>query len=118
MHYLTVEYLTEKATCYHKDCYSKIVNKRNYKRAVSRYEKATKQKDHSYLSPKRGRPSTAVPSIASTSPSNLSDVPKKLHSTEPPYNSDLCTICQKGGILHKVMTTEKVKTSYGSRETQ
>ena len=71
-------------------------------------KKLRSKKKPSMISPKRGYPSTAVTSIASTSPSNLSDVPTQLRSTAPPYNSDLCIICQKeGGILHKVMTTEK-----------
>ena len=106
---ITIENLVENNAFYHKDCYSWLVNKRNLKRAAERYSKATKQQDASFITPKRGRPTSSQLLDFNTPSSSSSEVtPKRLRSGASPYDSGLCIICQnKGGWLHKVMTKEK-----------
>ena len=108
LQFLTAGHLIKHEAFYHKDCYSKIVNERNYQRAKTRYAKATTHQDVALISPKRGLPSTDVSFSVSACAGSGSEPPKQLRSAAPPYNPDHCIICPKeGGVLHKVMTKEK-----------
>ena len=106
---LTAQNLYSKDAIYHKKCYSIVVNERHLGRVIERQKQAKKNYDATFISPKRGRPTSFSPctTILEES-SSTSNSAKRLQSTVTPYNYSMCIICQKeGGILRKVETKPK-----------
>ena len=106
---LTTRNLHSKDAIYHKNCYSNIVNERNLGRAIEKQKQAKINYDATFISPKRGRPTSFLPltTILEESSSTLNSA-KRLQFTVTPYNSSMCITCQKeGSILHKVETKPK-----------
>ena len=103
---LTAQNLHSKDAIYHKNCYSNVVNERNLGRAIERQKRAKKNYVATFISPKRGRPTSFSPrTIILEESSSTSNSVKRLRSAVTPYNSSMCIICQKeGGILRKVET--------------
>ena len=103
---LTAQNLHSKDRIYHKNCYSNVVNERNLGRAIERQKRAKKNYDSTFISPKRGRPTSFSPCTTILEEiSSTSNSAKRLRSTFTPYNSVRCIICQKeGGIRKKVET--------------
>ena len=58
---VTAQNLHSKDAIYHKNCYSNVVNKRNLGKAIERQKRAKKNYDATFISPKRGRPTSLSP---------------------------------------------------------
>ena len=95
---LAAQNLHSKDVIYHKNCYSNVFNERNLSRAIERQKRAKKNYDATFISPKRGRPTSFSPrtTILEES-SSTSNCAKRLRFTVTPSNSSMCIICQKGG---------------------
>ena len=106
---LAAQNLHSKDVIYHKNCYSNVVNERNLSRAIERQKRAKKNYGATFISPKRGRPTSFSPRTTMLEKSlSTSNSAERLRYTVTPYNSSVCIICQKeGGILHKVETKRK-----------
>ena len=99
---LTAQNFHSKDAIYHKNCYSNVVNKRNLGRAIERQKRAKKNYDSTFISPKRGRPTSFSPCTTILEEiSSTSNSAKRLRSTVTPYNFIRCIICQKEGGIRR-----------------